>query len=64
MPAVKQTGKKSSQPDKHGFVPTSFEKVQLTYEEAAKFAESLKVIRKRVNDLNISRASALDLSAS
>lgn len=55
--AVKQVGKKSAQPDKHGFVATTYERVQLTYDEAVKFAESLKTLRRRISDANLARTS-------
>jgi hypothetical protein len=52
---VKQTGRSSSQPDKNGFVPTSYERVQLTYDEAVKFAENLKNIKARLVALQTAR---------
>lgn len=52
---VKQTGK-SSGPDKNGFIATSYERVQLTYDEAVKFADNLKTIKKRLTDLQTARA--------
>ena len=56
--AVKQVGKKNAtQPDKHGFLPTTYERTQLTYDEAVKFAESMKVIRKRIAEANVARTS-------
>lgn len=55
--AVKQTGRSSSQPDKNGFVPTSYERVQLTYDEAVKFAENLKNIKARLVALQTARGS-------
>lgn len=58
--AVKQVGKKNAtQPDKHGFLPTTYERTQLTYDEAVKFAESMKIIRKRIAEANMARTSML-----
>lgn len=56
---VKQVGKKSSQPDKNGFIATNYERVQLTYDEAVAFATSLKTIRKRILDAHEARTSEL-----
>jgi hypothetical protein len=52
---VKQVGKKSSQPDKNGFIPTNYERVQLTYDEAVTFADSLKIIRRRIQESHTAR---------
>lgn len=55
---MKQVGKKNTtQPDKYGFVPTTYERTELTYEEAVKFADSLKIIRKRIAEANVARTS-------
>ena len=55
---MKQVGKKNAtQPDKHGFLPTTYERTQLTYDEAVQFGESLKVIRKRIAEANVARTS-------
>jgi len=54
---VKQVGKSSNQPDKNGFIPTTYDRTQLTYEEAVKFADSLKIIRRRISESNHARTS-------
>ena len=61
---VKQVGKKPNQPDKNGFIPTTYERTQLTYEEAVKFADSLKIIRRRISESNHARTSEQPLSSS
>ena len=61
--AVKQVGKKSSQPDKNGFIPTNYERVQLTYDEATSFADSLKIIRRRIQESHTARTSATPTTA-
>jgi hypothetical protein len=57
---VKQVGKSNKdQPDKSGFIPTTYERTQLTYEEAVKFADSLKIIRRRISEANHARTKML-----
>jgi len=56
---VKQVGKSSNQPDKNGFIPTTYDRTQLTYEEAVKFADSLKIIRRRISESNHARTKML-----
>jgi hypothetical protein len=52
---VKQVGKKQGGPDSSGFVPTDYSRVKLTYEEAVKFADSLKIIRRRIQEAGHAR---------
>ena len=49
--------KKGNQPDQSGFVPTTYDRTQLTYDEAVKFAENMKIIRKRISEASHARMS-------